>query len=159
MTPPSSHSFGRRLIHFAAFGFGAGKAPVAPGTSGTLVAVPIYLLLRETGTLVYAMVVVVMFVFGVWFSEITERDFGKKDMPGIVWDEIVGYLVAMFAAPAGWEWTLAGFALFRLFDIWKPFPIRTLERRVAGGFGVMLDDVLAGIYALVALQSAWLLLH
>jgi len=148
------HGLGRRLIHFAAFGFGAGHAPVAPGTFGTLVAVPIYLLLREGGLAVYAGAMVMMFAIGIWLCGVTERDLGAQDAPGIVWDEIVGYLITMFAVPGGWPWVVAGFALFRLFDIVKPFPIRTLERRVGGGLGVMLDDALAGVYALAILHAA-----
>jgi phosphatidylglycerophosphatase A len=145
---------GRRLIHFAAFGFGAGHAPVAPGTFGTLVAVPIYLLLREGGLAVHAGAVVAMFVAGIWLCGIAERDLGAQDAPGIVWDEIVGYLIAMLAVPTGWPWVVAGFVLFRLFDIVKPFPIRTFERRVGGGLGVMLDDALAGVYVLAILHAA-----
>jgi phosphatidylglycerophosphatase A len=147
----------RRLIHFFAFGFGAGKAPVAPGTFGTLVAIPIYLLLAQAGGgLTYVVVTVAMFAFGVWCCGETEKDFGRKDMSSIVWDEIVGYLVTMFMAPGGWLFVVAGFALFRLFDIWKPFPIRLVERRTRGGFGVMIDDVLAGVYAAIGVQLfAW----
>lgn len=147
-----SFSFTQKLIHFVAFGFGSGKAPLAPGTFGTLAAVPIYFLLHETGVVIYTGVVIVMFVFGVWCCGVTERDYQKTDMSSIVWDEIVGYLMTMFMAPMDWWWAAVGFVLFRLFDIWKPFPIRMLERRVPGGFGVMLDDALAGVYACVLLQ-------
>ncbi len=154
----SPFSCGHRVIHFFAFGFGTGKAPFAPGTFGTLAAAPIYLLLREADVTVYAAVTIGMFAFGVWCCGVTERDFGQQDMSAIVWDEIVGYLITMFMAPIGWEYVLAGFILFRLFDIWKPFPIRTLERRTSGGFGVMLDDVLAGVYAWLGVQmlARWL---
>jgi phosphatidylglycerophosphatase A len=148
------HGIGRRLIRFVAFGFGAGYAPVAPGTFGTLVAVPVYLLLREGGLAVYVGVTTAMFVAGVWLCGIAERDLGAQDTPGIVWDEIVGFLIAMLAVPTQWPWLVAGFVLFRLFDIVKPFPIRTLERRVGGGLGVMLDDVLAGLYVLAILHAA-----
>jgi phosphatidylglycerophosphatase A len=143
----------RKTVHFLAFGFGSGKAPVAPGTFGTLAAIPLYLLLRPFSLPVYAVVVAAMFVVGVWLCRATERDLGVHDHPGIVWDEIVGYLITMFMAPAGWEWMVLGFFLFRLFDIWKPFPIRQLERRVRGGFGNMLDDALAGFYSLAVLQG------
>jgi phosphatidylglycerophosphatase A len=144
---------GRRLIHFLAFGFGAGTAPAAPGTYGTLVAVPVYLWLAPLSPTVYVPTVLAMFAAGVWFCRVTERDLGVHDHPGIVWDEIVGYLVAMFLAPAGWFWVVTGFFLFRVFDVWKPFPIRALEHRVQGGFGCMLDDALAGVYACLALQA------
>jgi phosphatidylglycerophosphatase A len=98
-------------------------------------------------------VLAAMFAFGVWLCSVTEQDLGVHDHPGIVWDEIVGYLITMFMAPAGWVWMAAGFLLFRLFDIWKPFPIRQIEHRVRGGFGNMLDDALAALYAWLALQA------
>lgn len=142
------------MARFLALGFGSGKAPFAPGTFGTLIAIPIYLLLRELTPLVYALVVAAMFVLGVWICQVTEQDLGVHDHASIVWDEIVGYLITMFMAPAGWVWIAAGFLLFRLFDIWKPFPIRALERRIQGGLGNMLDDVLAALYALACIQMA-----
>ena len=143
----------RKLVHFLAFGFGAGKAPVAPGTFGTLVGIPVYLLLLPVSALTYALVVLVLFGLGVWLCHVTEQDLGVHDHPGIVWDEIVGYLITMFMAPNGWVWIAVGFFLFRLFDIWKPFPIRQIERRIQGGFGNMLDDALAGFYSLAVLQG------
>jgi len=143
----------RKLAYFLAFGFGAGKAPVAPGTFGTLVGIAAYLLLQPLSALSYAVTVLALFALGVWLCQVTERDLKVHDHPGIVWDEIVGYLITMFMAPAGWAWIVAGFLLFRLFDIWKPFPIRQLERRIQGGFGNMLDDALAGLYSLAALQG------
>ena len=144
----------RLLVQFLAFGFGSGKAPVAPGTCGTLVAIPIYLLMRPLALTLYVVTVAVMFAAGVWLCQVMERDLGVHDHPGIVWDEIVGYLITMFLAPDGWEWVVLGFFLFRLFDIWKPFPIRQIERRIQGGFGNMLDDALAAFYAWVVLQAA-----
>jgi phosphatidylglycerophosphatase A len=147
----------RRVVHFLAFGFGSGKLPVAPGTFGTLVGIPAYLLLQPLATYIYVAVVAGLFGVGVWLCHVTERDLGVHDHPGIVWDEIVGYLITMFMAPAGWEWVVSGFLLFRLFDIWKPFPIRQIERRIRGGFGNMLDDALAAAYAWVVLQVVvWL---
>ena len=143
----------RKLAHFLAFGFGAGKAPVAPGTFGTLVGIAAYLLLQPLSALSYVVTVLALFALGVWLCQVTERDLKVHDHPGIVWDEIVGYLITMFMAPAGWAWIVAGFLLFRLFDIWKPFPIRQLERRIQGGFGNMLDDELAGLYSLAVLQG------
>jgi len=143
----------RKLAYFLAFGFGAGKAPVAPGTFGTLVGIAAYLLLQPLSALSYAVTVLALFALGVWLCQVTEQDLKVHDHPGIVWDEIVGYLITMFMAPAGWAWIVAGFLLFRLFDIWKPFPIRQLERRIQGGFGNMLDDALAGLYSLAVLQG------
>jgi phosphatidylglycerophosphatase A len=140
-------------VHFLAFGFGSGKAPVAPGTFGTLVGIPAYLLLQPLATYIYVAVITGLFGVGVWLCHITEQDLGVHDHSGIVWDEIVGYLITMFMAPVGWMWIALGFVLFRLFDIWKPFPIRQIEHRVHGGFGNMLDDALAAVYAWLVLQA------
>jgi len=153
MTNASPVPVWRRIVHFLAFGFGSGKAPKAPGTFGTLVGIPAWLLLQPFATYIYVAVVAGMFGVGVWICHVTERDLGVHDHPGIVWDEIVGYLITMFLAPAGWAWMVLGFVLFRLFDIWKPFPIRQIERRIQGGFGNMLDDALAAVYAWVVLQA------
>lgn len=142
-----------RLASLLARGFGVGSVPVAPGTFGTLLAVPIYLALAGSAAPVYAATVFVLFAVGVWACTVAERELGAHDHRSVVWDEIVGYLVTMFLAPRGAAWVVLGFALFRLFDIWKPFPIRRLERRVRGGLGTMLDDVLAGLYGFVVLQA------
>lgn len=142
----------RNPIHFLAFGFGSGALPVAPGTFGTLVAIPIYLLMEPLSLWLYLAVVTVVTALGVWICHVTSRDLGVHDHPGIVWDEIAGYLITMIAAPAGWLWVLLGFVLFRIFDIIKPWPIGWVDRRVSGGLGIMLDDVLAAVYA-------WLLLR
>ncbi|MCR4346457.1 MAG: phosphatidylglycerophosphatase A [Sulfuricaulis sp.] len=144
----------RKFARFLAFGFGAGNAPMAPGTFGTLVGIPIYLLLQPLSALTYAVVVFLLFGLGIWICHVTEKDLGVHDHPGIVWDEIVGYLITMFMAPNGWMWIVTGFILFRLFDIWKPFPIRQIERRIQGGLGNMLDDALAGFYSLAVIQAA-----
>jgi phosphatidylglycerophosphatase A len=143
----------RRLVHSLAFGFGAGYLPKAPGTFGTLVGVPVYLLMQPLAAGLYAVIVLALFGAGVWICAQTERDLGVHDHPGIVWDEIVGFLITMFMAPAGWVWIVLGFLLFRLFDIWKPWPIRQIERRIRGGLGNMLDDALAAVYAFVVLQG------
>ncbi len=142
----------RNPVHFAAFGFGSGAAPVAPGTFGTLMAVALYLLLPAMSPLNYAAFVLASFVVGVWVCGRTARDIGVHDHGGIVWDEFTGYWLTMFMAPPGWTWIVLGFVLFRLFDIVKPWPIRWLDRNVDGGLGVMIDDVLAGLMALVCLQ-------
>ncbi len=143
----------RNPIHFLAFGFGSGTAPYAPGTFGTLAAIPLYLLMvRFLEWPAYLVVVGSLFVFGVWLCSRTERDIGVHDHSGIVWDEFVGYFVTMAFSPSGWPWVVAGFFLFRLFDVWKPFPVRQAERRFGGGFGNMVDDLLAGVYANLVLQ-------
>lgn len=139
--------------HCLAFGFGSGLAPKAPGTFGTLMAVPFYILLAHLPLWAYAAVIVIAFVVGIYLCGKTADDLGVHDHPGIVWDEFVGYWIAMFAAPAGWLWVIIGFVLFRLFDIWKPWPIRVLDEKLETGMGIMLDDVLAGIYALVIIQT------
>lgn len=138
-----------------AFGFGAGAVPRVPGTLGTLIAVPLYWLLADLTVFWYVGTVTILFAIGVWVCGHVERILGTHDHPGIVWDEIVGYLVAMFLAPSGWLWVAIGFVLFRLFDIWKPFPIGWIEHRLRGGVGTMLDDLLAGIYAWASLQVLW----
>lgn len=145
--------------HVLAFGLGSGAAPKAPGTAGTLAAIPLYLLLAGLPPALYLLIVSGMFLFGVWLCERVSRELGVHDHGGIVWDEWVGLLITMALAPPGWAWLLAGFALFRLFDIWKPWPIRWLDAQVVGGLGIMLDDVLAGLYAFALLQlAAYLLL-
>jgi phosphatidylglycerophosphatase A len=143
----------RNPVHLLSLGFGSGLAPVAPGTFGTLVAVPLYLLLWPLEPWLYAAVVVAAFLAGIGLCELTARRLGVHDHPGIVWDEIVGYLITMSLAPAGLLWVGIGFVLFRLFDILKPWPIRWADRRVGGGFGIMLDDVLAAGYAWLVLQA------
>ena len=141
-------------IHCLAFGFGSGLAPKAPGTFGTLMAVPFYLLLAQCSPLIYALIVLAAFIVGIYLCGKTADDLGVHDHPGIVWDEFVGFWITMFAAPAGLVWLIVGFALFRLFDIWKPWPIKILDDKIESGFGIMIDDVLAGIYAFVVLQIA-----
>jgi len=139
-------------VHCLAFGFGSGLAPIAPGTAGTLLAVPLYLLLAPLSLPLYIAVLLVAFALGVYLCGKTADDLGVHDHPGIVWDEFVGYWITLIAAPPGWEWLLWGFVLFRFFDIFKPWPIKWLDQHVASGFGIMIDDVLAGIYALILLQ-------
>ncbi|MYM64315.1 phosphatidylglycerophosphatase A [Pseudomaricurvus sp. HS19] len=143
----------RHPVHLLAFGFGSGLSPKAPGTVGTLAAVPLYLLLAQLSLPLYAALVLLAFLLGVYLCHATAADMGVHDHPGIVWDEFVGYWITMLAAPAGWLWVVLGFALFRLFDVWKPWPISWCDRHVYGGFGIMLDDVLAGVLALGCLQA------
>lgn len=135
-----------------ALGFGSGLFPVAPGTAGTLAAIPLYLLLQDLPESVYLAVVMVLLLGGILVCAYTAERLGVHDHPAIVWDEVVGYLITMTAVPAGWMWVVAGFILFRLFDILKPWPISWVDRRVHGGIGIMLDDVIAGVFAAVVLQ-------
>lgn len=143
----------RNWRHFLAFGLGSGLARFAPGTFGTLVAIPFYLLLSQMSPSLYAGALLVAFGFGVWLCRSVSQDLGVHDHGGIVWDEFVGYWVTMFLVPVSLGWILAGFALFRLFDIWKPWPIRWIDRHVQGGFGIMLDDVIAGAAACIILHA------
>lgn len=152
MTPPPPHYNLKNPLQLLALGFGAGLSPKAPGTVGTVVGVLFYLGMQFLPLWQYALLTAGLFVAGIWLCGYTARALGVHDHGAIVWDEIVGFLVTMLAAPAGWLWIVYGFVLFRLFDIWKPWPIRWLDRRIGGGFGIMVDDLLAGIYALVIIQ-------
>jgi phosphatidylglycerophosphatase A len=139
-------------IHLLAFGFGSGLAPKAPGTFGTLAAIPFFLLMQPLPIWAYVSILIVSFIVGVWLCDRTSKDMQVHDHPGIVWDEFVGYWITMLFAPQGWVWIVVGFVLFRFFDILKPWPIKWLDEKVHGGFGIMIDDVLAGIFALGGLQ-------
>ena len=136
-----------RPLHLLAFGFGAGLAPRAPGTVGTLLGVGLYLLLAPLSWWWYLLAVGIAFAGGVWVCGATARDLGVHDHPGIVWDEVVGFLLTMTALPREWLWLVAGFAVFRLLDIVKPWPIKTIDQKVPGGLGIMLDDLIAGALA------------
>lgn len=145
--PPISAVLLRDPGHLLALGFGSGLAPRAPGTFGTLAAIPVYLLCAPLPPALYLLMVAAAFALGVYLCGRTARALGVHDHPGIVWDEVVGYLLTMAFAPPGWPWIVLGFVCFRLFDIWKPWPIRAFDRSVHGGLGIMLDDVLAGAAA------------
>mgnify|MGYP003956912865 FL=1 len=144
--------------HLFAFGFGSGLAPIAPGTAGTLAAIPIYLLIEGLSRPLYLGFILISFLFGVVICGRTGDALGEHDHGGIVWDEFVGFWITMIAAPSGWIWIALGFILFRIFDIWKPWPINWADQKVAGGLGVMLDDVIAGVYAALFLQIIYLLM-
>ena len=143
----------RNPIHLLAFGFGSGLAPRAPGTFGTLVAVPIVLGVMQFGFAVHLAFAIAAALAGIWLCGESARRLGVHDHPGIVWDEITGYTVTMLAAPAHWYWLIGGFALFRFFDIVKPWPIREADHSLAGGLGIMLDDIIAGIFAAAILLA------
>jgi phosphatidylglycerophosphatase A len=146
--------------YFIAFGFGSGLMPIAPGTWGTLAAIPIYYLMRDLPWPLYVMLTIAAFILGVWVSDRVSKDLGVHDYKGIVWDEVVGYLLTMFLAPPGLFWIVLGFVLFRIFDIWKPQPIGWIDQKVNGGLGIMLDDVVAAVPAWLILQVlAWSFLH
>ncbi len=136
---------------FFAFGFGSGLAPFAPGTFGTIVAIPFYLILVQFSWPMYAWLVLIAFIVGVKLCNVTGGRLGVHDYGGIVWDEFVGFWITMFLIPFTWQNVILGFLLFRFFDIVKPPPINWLDKKVSGGFGVMIDDVLAGFYAMLAM--------
>lgn len=142
----------RKPAHLLAFGFGSGLLPKAPGTYGTLVGIPLYLLIQPLSWVFQALFVTLAFVAGLWICQRASDDLGVHDHSGIVWDEIVGFLAAMVFAPPGWVWIVIGFLLFRVFDILKPWPIDWVDRRVEGGLGIMLDDLIAGFYTAGAIS-------
>jgi len=140
-----------RFILLIAAGLGAGYAPIAPGTAGTLVAIPFFLILSSIPFPLYELTILTFFFFASWISGEAQRCWGRRDHPRIVIDEIMGYLITMLWLPKTALFIVLGFFLFRFFDIVKPPPIRLLEK-ARGGYGVVLDDVLAGVYANVILQ-------
>lgn len=144
----------RNPIHFLAFGLGSGAAPKAPGTFGTLAAVPLFIwFLQDLSAMAYLAVLVVTSLVGIYLCGKTSKDMGVHDHAGIVWDEFVGFWITMWLAPAGWFYIALGFVLFRLFDILKPWPISWVDKNVHGGFGIMLDDILAGVMSFIVLQA------
>ena len=133
--------------HFLSLGFGSGLSPFAPGTAGTLAAIPVYLLMTGLDLWSYVVVTVLFFMLGVHLCSYTSRYLGVHDHGAIVWDEVVGYLLTMLLVPVTVFSVILGFIAFRLFDIWKPWPVKILDARMKGGFGIMIDDVGAAIYA------------
>lgn len=150
-------------VHFLAFGFGSGLAPKAPGTFGTLAAMPLWYLLTFLPWWAFLLATLLVIAVGPWLCGQTSRDLGVHDHGGIVWDEFAGLLVtfiplALVGAAPTVAVAVTGFVLFRIFDVLKPWPIGWLDRRVHGGTGIMVDDLLAGVYAGVLLYAAlpWL---
>lgn len=151
----------RNPVHFLAFGFGSGLAGKMPGTFGTLAALPLVVLLSMyTSLSFYLAATVLASVLGIWICGKTADDMQVHDDSSIVWDEIAGMLITMLAVPITWQSLLIGFLLFRFFDILKPWPISYLDKHVHGGFGIMADDILAGVFSLaglhILLANAWL---
>lgn len=139
--------------HFLAIGFGSGLVPKAPGTFGTLAAVPlVWFCSTYLSFNLYLLLTVLFSIAGIWICGKTADDMQVHDDSSIVWDEVVGFMITMLAVPLSWQTLLAGFILFRLFDIAKPWPISYLDKHVHGGFGIMADDVLAGIFSLISLH-------
>jgi phosphatidylglycerophosphatase A len=144
--------------HCLSLGFGSGLAPKMPGTMGTLIGVVLFILLPVLDWKIYIGIVVLAFIVGVFLCDYTAKALNVHDHPGIVWDEIVGYFITMFMVPKSWLWVVVGFVLFRVFDILKPWPISLADKKVHGGFGIMLDDVIAGVFALIIIQITLYLL-
>ena len=162
MKPAADRVSGRLVfthpVHFIAFGFGAGLSPLAPGTVGTAAAIPLYLALSQLPLTCYWITTGLLALVGVWVCGYSARLLGVHDHPGIVWDEMVGLLVAMGMTRPSWFGIVAGFLIFRLFDISKPWPINIVDRKLPGGLGVMADDLIAGLYSLLilGLVAKWL---
>ncbi|TMO82548.1 phosphatidylglycerophosphatase A family protein [Pseudoalteromonas spongiae] len=142
----------KKFTHFCALGFGLGLAPKAPGTFGTLAAIPFILLTMMAPLWLQLVVAIAICAIGIWFCDVASRDAGVHDHPAIVWDEVAGFYITMIGAAISWQTLLVGFILFRFFDIVKPWPITLLDKHVKGGFGIMVDDILAGIFSLICLQ-------
>lgn len=139
-------------FQFLALGFGSGLAPKVPGTFGTVAAIPVYLAMVLLSPLNYILVAILMTFVGIFLCGYTAKAVNVHDHPAIVWDEIVGFVITMFLIPLSWENILLGFALFRFFDIVKPWPISFIDKKIHGGFGIMLDDVIAGFMALACMH-------
>jgi phosphatidylglycerophosphatase A len=155
---PNAQFLFKHPAHFLALGFGSGLAPKAPGTSGTLVAIPLFMALMHTPELVHAITIVCLFILGIPICTIVGKALGVADHSSIVWDEIVAMLLVLEFTPQVWVWWVVAFLLFRLFDIWKPFPIQQAETHFKLGFGVMFDDLLAAIYAIAGVKALqWLM--
>lgn len=149
--PPIPDSIWQKPSHFIAFGFGTGAIPVAPGTFGTLIAVPFYLALRTLPLNLYLVLLAIIIVGSMWLCDRVSKEIKVDDHQGMCLDEIVGFLVTMANAPHGVIWIVIGFILFRFFDIVKPWPIRFIDNKIHGGIGAILDDVLAGVYSWIIL--------
>jgi phosphatidylglycerophosphatase A len=151
--PPIAPQPFRDPIQFLAFGFGSGLAPKAPGTAGTLVAIPLYLLMSQLSLPLYTLLTLAACIVGIWICGEASKKLKVHDHPGIVWDEFAGFWITMWALPVSWFTVVLGFAVFRFFDIVKPWPIRFYDRNLGGGLGIMLDDILAGIASCAVVHS------
>jgi phosphatidylglycerophosphatase A len=142
--------------HFFALGFGSGLAPKAPGTFGTLVGFPLFWLISNYNFVTQLLLIAALFLLGIYFCHKTSKALGVSDHGSIVWDEIVAMILVLSITPQHWAGWIIAFLLFRLFDIWKPFPIRQFDATLKNGFGVMFDDLLAAIYAMACM---WLIFY
>ena len=157
MTKPSLKFLTTHPAHFLALGFGSGLAKRAPGTFGTLVALPLFFGLMLIPEHLHLAIIAGLFLIGIPLCTQAGKALGVSDHGSIVWDEIVAMLLVLEFTPKHWAWWLVAFVLFRLFDIWKPAPIRQCDAQLIGGLGVMFDDLLAAIYAIICLKGLlWL---
>lgn len=144
--------------HFLALGFGSGLPPKAPGTFGTIAGLPLFYLIAGYSLNVQLAIIAGLFIIGIYLCEVAGKALGVSDHGSIVWDEIVAMMLVLTITPNQWQSWLVAFGLFRLFDIWKPFPIRQCDAKLKGGFGVMFDDILAAVYAMISLKGLlWIL--
>lgn len=139
--------FSGRVALLLSTWFGTGLLPGAPGTFGTLAALPLVIVINYLGTACAGISLIGVTILAVWSSGVSQKLMGRDDPPEVVIDEVAGFLVTIFLLPLSWLSLALGFALFRAFDILKPFPVRTIDKRVKGGVGIVLDDIMAGIYA------------
>lgn len=141
--------------HLLATGFGSGLSPVVPGTMGSLAAIPFWYLLDLLPVEIYSLLVLLAISIGVWLCHQTAKDMGVHDHGSIVWDEFIGMWITLIAVPDNsWQWVLAGLVIFRIFDIWKPWPVRWFDRNVHGGMGIIVDDIVAGIISAMLIYGA-----
>lgn len=141
-------------VHFLALGFGSGLSPFMPGTAGTIAAIPLVLLIASFNSLpVFLTAVAVSCIVGVYLCGKTADDMEVHDHSAIVWDEVAGLLITMIAVPISWQTVLVGFLVFRFFDIVKPWPLSYFDKHVHGGFGIMIDDIIAGLFSLAVMHG------
>lgn len=137
----------RDPVHWFAFGFGSGLLPAAPGTWGSFFTALVFWWFAPVDALVLLGITIVLFVAGIWICDVSSKRLGVHDHSGIVWDEVVGMLLTLLVVRPEPQWIAVAFIAFRVFDIWKPWPIRDVDHSLHGGLGIMLDDVLAAAYA------------
>lgn len=155
---PAPHSVWTNPIHFIACGFGFGTFPYFPGTIGTAIAIPLAIGLSRTPAWFYLAACIVLFFIGVYVCGVVNRDFGTDDHPAAVFDEFATFPISFFLIPISWKILLIGFLVFRFFDIVKPYPISWVDRHIHGGWGVMLDDLLAAIFTWIVLHAILILI-
>lgn len=159
MTPDWKFLFSHPA-HFLSLGFGTGLAKKAPGTFGTLVAFPLYFLIAEYDFYTELGIIAALLLLGIWLCDFTGKALGVSDHSSMVWDEIVAMMLVLTFTPHCYINYTVAFILFRIFDIWKPFPIRQCDAKIKGGFGVMFDDILAAVYTIISVKVlTWTIPH